>query len=112
MKPTTDPEKYKLVTGDSVRVIASFKAKPGHQEALKQILVSLVEPTRNEPGCIAYILHQDANDVHHFVFDEIWTDMQALKDHAARPHIHALPQKLKGLVSGPALVETFYAIVP
>ncbi|UVS69751.1 putative quinol monooxygenase [Nitrososphaera viennensis] len=110
MKPTTDPEKYKLVTGDSVRVIASFRAKPGKHEALKQILASLVEPTRAEPGCIAYILHQDANDNRHFVFDEIWVNMQALKEHSAKPYILALPQKLQEIVSEPPRVETFYEV--
>jgi quinol monooxygenase YgiN len=109
LKPT-DPEKYKLVTRDSVRVIASFKAKPGQQEALKQVLVSLVGPTRGEPSCITYILHQDANDACHFMIDEIWADMQALKEHSAKPYIRELPQKLQGIVSEPQLVETFYEV--
>jgi quinol monooxygenase YgiN len=111
LKPTTDPEKYKLVTSESVRVIASFKAKPGQQEALKQILMSLVEPTRSELGCIAYILHQDTNDIRHLVFDEIWVNMQALKEHAAKPYIRALSQRLQGIVSEPPVVETFYEVL-
>lgn len=110
MSKPTDPEKFKLVTRNSVRVIASFKAKPEQQEALKQTLASLVEPTRGEPGCITYILHRDANDACHFMIDEIWADMQALKEYSARPYIRALPQKLQGIVSEPQLVETFYEV--
>ncbi|HVX03419.1 MAG TPA: putative quinol monooxygenase [Nitrososphaera sp.] len=109
-KPATDPEKYKLVTGDSVRVIASIRAKQGQQEALKRVLMSLVGPTRSEPGCIAYILHQDTNDVCHFMFDEIWANMQALQEHAVKPYIRALSQQLQGIVSLPPLVETFYEV--
>ncbi len=36
--------------------------------------MKLVEPTRNEKGCIQYILHQDVERPAVFIFFEEWID--------------------------------------
>lgn len=40
-------------------VIATLIAKPGQQATLETLLRGLLEPTRQEPGCEQYDLHQD-----------------------------------------------------
>ena len=45
------------VPEDTVVLTAMVKAKPVQEDAVKEALLSLVEPTRKEPGCLCYNLH-------------------------------------------------------
>jgi quinol monooxygenase YgiN len=40
-----------------ITVLALVKAKEGMEESVREELMSLVSPTRSEPGCINYDLH-------------------------------------------------------
>jgi quinol monooxygenase YgiN len=40
-----------------ITLIALVKAKEGMEDTDKQELLSLVKPTRTEPGCISYDVH-------------------------------------------------------
>ncbi len=50
------------VPKNAVILTAMVKAKPGQEEAVKDALLSLVEPTRKESGCLCYNLHISLND--------------------------------------------------
>lgn len=75
---------------DQVTVVARFTAKPGSEDALAAELLALVEPTRNEAGCINYDLHRDPDRPGEFVFYENFVDMAALEAHAAEPYLQRL----------------------
>ncbi len=74
-------------------VIAILKAKPGKEAAMKKELLALIPPTRKEPGCLNYDLHQDTEDPARFVFHENWTSKAHLDAHLERPHLKALNAK-------------------
>jgi quinol monooxygenase YgiN len=78
-----------------VTLTATVKAKPGQEAAVKEALVGLVEPTRQEAGCLHYILHQSKSDPTEFMFYEQWSDQQALDAHGKSEHMKALGAKLK-----------------
>ena len=88
-----------------VTVIARFKAKDGMVEQAKQALLALVEPTRAEPGCINYDLHQDPTDPARFVFYENWTSDQDLNQHLNKPHLVALRKEMDRLFDQPPQIE-------
>lgn len=46
----------------TVRVVAHVVALPENVEEVKLILLSLIEPTRQESGCIQYELLQNKED--------------------------------------------------
>ena len=71
------------------------KAKAGKGNAVKEALSSLVEPTRKEPGCLCYNLHQSKSDPTQFMFYEQWASKEALDAHGKTPHMRALGGKLK-----------------
>jgi quinol monooxygenase YgiN len=77
-------------------LVAMVKAKAGEEDAVKQALMSLVEPTRKEPGCLCYNLHQSKTDKTQFMFYEQWASKEALSAHGKTPHMKALGAKLKG----------------
>jgi quinol monooxygenase YgiN len=79
----------------AVILTAMVKAKPGQEDAVKEALLSLVEPTRNEPGCLCYNLHQSKADPTQFMFYEQWASKEDLAAHGKTPHMKALGAKLK-----------------
>ena len=74
---------------------AMVRAKPGQEEAVKEVLMALVEPTRKETGCLCYNLHQSKSDKTQFMFYEQWASKEALDAHGKTPHMKALGGKLK-----------------
>ena len=86
--------KSEVPTG-AVTLTASVKARPGQEDAVKEALLSLVEPTRKEPGCLLYNLHQSKADPTQFMFYERWASQEALDAHGKTPHMRALGAKLK-----------------
>src|SRR3954453_553608 len=97
------------MSGSSVTVIASFKVKAGSQEAARAALQDVVGPTRPEPGCLAYDLHQSTAEPTEFMFYERWSDQDALDAHAASPapHRQVLRQKLASMVDGRPSLTTW-----
>jgi quinol monooxygenase YgiN len=72
-----------------------FQAAPGHEEELGAELLSLVAPTRAEPGCLVYELHFDPEDPSKFMFYEKFASQAALDQHIAMPHLKRLQDYLK-----------------
>ena len=90
-----------------ITVIASMKAKPGQEENAYTELMTLVEKTRTEAGCINYDLHRGLEDRSQFVFYENWTSMEALETHWATPHLVRLKSIAADLFVAPSEVKLF-----
>ncbi len=84
-----------------VTVLALIKAKPGLEDTVKNELTALIEPTRKEPGCIGYSLHQNSEDQSRFMFYETWKSREDLDKHLAMPYLQALVAKADDLFDGP-----------
>jgi quinol monooxygenase YgiN len=84
------------VPADAIILTAMVKAKAGQEDAVKEALMSLVEPTRQEPGCLVYNLHQSKSDPTQFMFYEQWANQEAFDAHGKQPHMKAAFAKLKG----------------
>lgn len=74
---------------NNIVINAILKAKEGKSEQLKDTLLKVIEPSRNEAGCIEYTLHTSLDDNNIFVFYEIWNDDEALQQHLQSPHYQA-----------------------
>ena len=75
------------MTENGIRVVARIKAQPDKIDAVRELLVGLIGPTRKEAGCIAYELLQNTADPTDFTFVEEWTSMEALEAHFATAHL-------------------------
>jgi quinol monooxygenase YgiN len=95
---------------DAVILTAQIKAKEAEVGNVREALLSLVEPTRKEEGCIHYILHQDTKDQTKFMFYEVWKNEAAFKEHGQTPHLKGLGAKLKDRTDTGGGV-TFYKVV-
>lgn len=74
----------------TLTVVATFQARPGKESELRAALTGLLAPTRQEPGCLNYDLHQSPQEPAKFLFHENWTDQAALDAHLKSPHIQKL----------------------
>ena len=71
---------------DILIVYARIEAKKDKVDFVKSEVMKLVEPTRNEKGCIQYILHQDVERPEVFIFFEKWEDDAACELHMKNSH--------------------------
>ncbi|WP_321477095.1 putative quinol monooxygenase [uncultured Paludibaculum sp.] len=71
-------------------LVAELIAQPGKEDQVRQELLSLIEPTRAEPGNVDYFLHESVEKPGHFLFYENWISEQALAEHAQTPYLQRL----------------------
>jgi quinol monooxygenase YgiN len=91
-----------------IHVIAVITAKPGKREEVLRHFRANVPNVRAERGCIEYGAAVDADPglpvqtkygPETFVVVEKWENMDALKAHAAAPHMAAYGAKTKELLA-------------
>ncbi len=91
-----------------IHILAIITAKPGQRETIMDAARANIAAVRAEDGCIEYELTVDAEGLGSFqtrfgadtfVFVEKWRDAQALKAHAAAPHMAAYAGKVKDLIA-------------
>lgn len=91
-----------------LHVIAIVTAKPGRREAILEAIRGNLPAVRAEKGCIEYGPAIDAESIGPFqtkagpdtIFViEKWSDADALRAHAAAPHMAAYAAKVKDLIA-------------
>jgi len=91
-------------------VVAEMQAKPGKEDDLRRAVLALIEPTRQEDGCVQYDLHVHSSDPSRFVFYENWTSQEHLDRHAASAHLKNFGAATADLLVQPPRVETYSRI--
>jgi quinol monooxygenase YgiN len=71
-------------------VIARWTAKEGEEEAVAAALSQLIEPSREEPGNLIYVVHRDPEDPKRFVIYESYVDADGYAAHADSDHFRRL----------------------
>ena len=87
----------------AVVLTATVKALPGQEVAVRQALLDLVAPSRSEPGCLCYNLHESKDEAGLFLFYEQWASQAAFDAHVATPHFLGLGAKIEGRTEPPVL---------
>ena len=91
-----------------IHVIAVITAKPGKRAAILEAFRANVPNVHAENGCIEYGAAVDADNAlafqtrygpDTFVVVEKWESMDALKAHAAAPHMAAYGAKTKEMIA-------------
>jgi quinol monooxygenase YgiN len=95
----------------NLRVVARVVALPDKVEALKAVLLALVEPTRQEAGCLQYNLLQNQADPTDFTFVEEWESLDHLQTHLASVHLQAAAIAIKDLVAIPPNIRCYDQIL-
>jgi Uncharacterized conserved protein len=95
----------------NLRVVARVVALPDKIEALKAVLMGLVEPTRQEAGCLQYDLLQNQEDPTDFTFVEEWESLDHLQTHLASVHLQTAAIAIKDLVASPPDIRCYDRIL-
>jgi len=91
-----------------IHVIAIVTAQPGKRDAVLKEFRGNVADVKAEPGCIEYGAAVDADPgpafqkkcgADTFIVIEKWESMEALKAHAAAPHMAAYGARVKNLLA-------------
>ena len=89
-------------------VLAVITAKPGMRDAILEVFRTNVPAVRAEQGCIEYGAAVDAKNALNFqtiygpdtfVVVEKWESMDALKAHAAAPHMATYAARTKDMIA-------------
>lgn len=89
----------------SIRIIARFTARPDSIDAMRTLLLGMLEPTRKEAGCVSYELLNNSADPTDFTFVEEWASQAAIDAHMQTPHLQALLVDTAPLITGPVDVR-------
>ncbi len=68
-------------------VIATVQAKEERKDFVREELIKLLVPTRQEEGCITFLLHEDKQKPHFFVLYENWASHELWQKHLQSRHI-------------------------
>jgi quinol monooxygenase YgiN len=99
-----------LMKAESLTVTAQIKAKPGKESQVRQELLSLVDPSRTDDGCLNYDLHQALDNPAHFLFHENWTSEAHLERHLQKPELKAVLARVGQLVAEPPQITLWKKI--
>ena len=94
----------------TIRCVARVLAQPGKTEALRALLLQLLEPTRKEAGCVSYQLTQNTKDPNDFTFLEEWCDEAAIAAHMNQPHVRDVLARLPALLRADPDIRTYRVI--
>jgi (4S)-4-hydroxy-5-phosphonooxypentane-2,3-dione isomerase len=67
-------------------VIATWKARPGEEGRIREVLRLMSAASRKEPGCRAYQAQVSLQDPTRFLLYERYDDPRAFADHKASEH--------------------------
>jgi quinol monooxygenase YgiN len=98
------------MTENQVTVVALFTAKPGMEETVRQAIEAVIAPTRAEPGCMNYDLHQSSEDPSIFMLYENWNSKKDLDDHLAMPYLKDLAAKAEDMLAKPLDIQLYRMI--
>lgn len=88
----------------AIHLTAILKSKPDSIEALKFILLEMVQKATSEQGCLSYELFQNESDKSIFFFHEIWQNKNELDQHNQQVYIKDFFIKSKTILREPPLV--------
>ncbi|ENO3978696.1 antibiotic biosynthesis monooxygenase [Aeromonas veronii] len=93
-----------------VTLTAVFHAKPGFEKDLQKILKNMLNPSRNEPGCISYTLLNAIEHPQRFIFQEQFRDDEAFSEHTKKEYFKKMISESTSLLQQTPEI-TFYTVI-
>jgi quinol monooxygenase YgiN len=88
-------------------IIAEAKALPGKEKELENALREVAEPTRAQPGNVAFSLYRSEGDPSVIVGYERWASKNDHDRHLQGPHVKKLMTAMANLLAGPPDIVSF-----
>lgn len=81
--------------------IVRFEPRPGKEQAFREELLRVVEPTRAESGCLGIHVFESLREPFVFAIHSEWADEAAFELHARLPHTVRFLAAAKELLTHP-----------
>lgn len=98
------------MANSNIHVLARVIGLPDKVDEVKTILLTLIEPTRQEVGCLRYELWQNQDDPTDFNWVEEWKNQASLDSHLSSSHFKKANSKLIPLLATEPVIR-FYQLV-
>lgn len=93
----------------SLFVMATITPKSQYFEQVKAELLSILEPTRAEPGCLRFDLHESECQTALYLYEE-WTDKLDLDAHHQQAYTRQAASKLIDWLAAPTQVSLMHKV--
>jgi quinol monooxygenase YgiN len=84
--PVNEESTLQLQENVMMVLAVTWIANSGHENEVAEIFTKLQAASRQEPGCLMYIVHRHKDDPRHFFIYEQYRDDAALQAHRDSPH--------------------------
>jgi quinol monooxygenase YgiN len=91
---------------DERHIICTVRAKEPDREKVKELLLGLIAPAREEAGCLYYDLYQQADEPNTFYIVDGWESAEAVAAHTEHPNVPRIVEQLLPLLAFPLKVTT------
>ncbi|RBM27153.1 putative quinol monooxygenase [Vibrio tarriae] len=81
-----------------IHLTATLHAKPEHIPTVRQLAQAMLDPTRQEPGCVRYELFEQQATSGVFQFHEQFADQASFDSHCHSQHFQQFIAALDGLL--------------
>jgi quinol monooxygenase YgiN len=82
-------------------VFVRLHAASGEEHAVEAALREVLEPSREEPGCLGFHLFRSMRDPQLFYIHSRWKDAEAFQKHAVLAHTELFLKKVDALLDQP-----------
>ncbi|GAA4239167.1 putative quinol monooxygenase [Actinomadura meridiana] len=96
---------------NTLTIVASFSAKPGQEQRLRDELNAMIAPSLAEEGCLGYQPYVDPNRADRMVIVEEWADGDALDHHFSLPHFKHVAEVLDEILAEPFTLRRLTDVV-
>jgi quinol monooxygenase YgiN len=81
--------------------IVRFEPRPGQEDACRDALLAVVEPSRAEPGCSSFHVFESVRTPVTFAIHSTWVDEDAFETHARLAHTIRFIATIEPLLTHP-----------
>ena len=82
-------------------IFARFHARAGQQHAVEQSIRDVLNPTREESGCLSIHAFRSTRDARLFYVHAKWKDEAAFEKHIRLPHTQRFVERVEQLIDHP-----------
>ncbi len=88
-------------------VLAVFKAKPGGEKKLYEVLSAMADEARNDPGCLLFECKKSRDHDDLFLFHEEWSSQAEVDNHLKMPYLARYREQRTPYLEGPPEVSAW-----
>ena len=82
-------------------IFARFHARAGNEGAVARVVLDVIVPSREEPGCLSIHAFRSSRDLQLFYIYSHWKDEASFEYHAGLPHTVRFLEAVEPLIDHP-----------